>query len=115
MESKKRSALILKLSRENLEVHNIDEPLWVIQNSVIAPVEDLHENNHPVLEPCDFLELDGTSVQTTVITPREEFNQNMPETPVCNPFNCDDISIQNTSVTLNAEAINRKNFFNLQK
>lgn len=37
----KRTSLLLKLSRQNLEVHNIDEPIWAITNSIIESPEDL--------------------------------------------------------------------------
>lgn len=38
MDQRNRSSLIiLKLSRENVEVHNIDEPMWAIKNFIMMP------------------------------------------------------------------------------
>jgi len=37
MTDNKRSALILKLSRQNLEVHNVDQSIWKIQNVLLKP------------------------------------------------------------------------------
>lgn len=31
MENKQRNSLIMKLTKENIEVHNIDKPMWKIQ------------------------------------------------------------------------------------
>lgn len=37
MSERSRCALILKLSRQNLEVHNVDQSIWTIQEALSAP------------------------------------------------------------------------------
>lgn len=32
MENKTRSSLIMKLSKDNIEIHNVDQPMWKIQS-----------------------------------------------------------------------------------
>lgn len=53
MDENKMAALIMKLSRENLEVHNVDQTIWTIRSSLPdyreagngSIVENLFESN----------------------------------------------------------------------
>lgn len=51
MSEKSRSALILKLSKQNLEVHNVDQSIWTIQNALSDESEVQNLGINPLNNP----------------------------------------------------------------